>query len=123
MAKGKLENKKNIDTQFDKIALPTTEGIHFIEIKEIVLVEADSNYCIFYFLNRKKMIFSKTLKQIEQALEDYTFFRVHKSYLINIDYIAKYSKGNASTILMQNNMEIELSRSHKKEFLNLFERV
>lgn len=122
----KLSHKKNtvnqklINTNFDKIALPTLEGTHFINIKEIVLVEADSNYTVFYFMNRNKMVFSKTLKQIEQALGNYTFFRAHKSFLINLNFIDRFNAGVTSTILMKNGKKVELSRNQKKEFLAIF---
>lgn len=115
-------NQKSIDTIFDKIALPSIEGTHFISINEIVLVEADSNYTVFYFMNKNKMVFSKTLKQIEQALFNYSFFRPHKSYLINLNFIERYNAGDDSSILMQNGKKVELSRNLKKEFVSLFSR-
>lgn len=114
-------NKKLINGQFDKIAVPTLEGIHFLNINDIVRVEAESNYCVFYFNDKRKMIASKTLKQAEEALEGYTFFRAHKSHLVNLSYISKYIRGEGGTIVLTDGSEVELSRSRKKEFLEMFE--
>jgi two-component system, LytTR family, response regulator len=123
----KLEQKKEkpafqkINTQFDKIAIPSLEGIHFINIKDIVWVQAESNYSIFHFADKRKMTASKTLKQVEEALAGYTFFRAHKSFLINLSYISKYIRGEGGTIVLADGSEVELSRNRKKEFLELFE--
>lgn len=123
----KLEQKKGkagarkINTQFDKIAVPSLEGIHFIDIRDIVWVEAESNYSILHFTDKRKMTVSKTLKQVEEALEGYSFFRPHKSFIINLSYITRYTRGEGGTILMTDGSEVEVSRNKKKEFLELFE--
>lgn len=114
-------SKKKLNTYFDKIAVPTLEGIHFLSIKDIVKVQAESNYSIIYFANKQKMTVSRTLKQVEDALEGYTFFRAHKSFLINLSYISRYIRGEGGVIIMQDGSEVELSRNRKKEFLELFE--
>jgi two-component system LytT family response regulator len=113
--------RKTINGQFDKIAVPTLEGIHFLNIKDIMKVEAESNYSVFYFSDKKKMTASKTLKQVEEALEGYNFFRAHKSYLVNLSYIQRYVRGEGGTIILSDGSEVELSRSRKREFLELFE--
>jgi two-component system LytT family response regulator len=114
-------SKKKLNTYFDKIAVPTLEGIHFLSIKDIVKVQAESNYSIIYFANKQKMTVSRTLKQVEDALEGYTFFRAHKSFLINLSYISRYIRGEGGVIIMHDGSEVELSRNRKKEFLELFE--
>jgi two-component system, LytTR family, response regulator len=111
--------KKN-NTQYDKIALPSQEGVHFFSINEIIKIEAESNYSVFYFTDRKKITVSKTLKQVEDALEAYTFFRPHKSFLINLNYIKTYVRGEGGSIVLMDGSEVEVSRSRKKEFLDLF---
>jgi len=84
-------------------------------------VEAESNYSILHFTDKRKMTVSKTLKQVEEALEGYTFFRPHKSFIINLSYITRYTRGEGGTILMTDGSEVEVSRNKKKEFLELFE--
>lgn len=123
----KTERKKketvrhSINTTYDKIAVPSLEGVHFINIKDIVRVEAESNYSVFHFADKRKMTASKTLKQVEDALDGYSFFRPHKSYIINLHYISRYVRGEGGTIIMTDGSEVEVSRNKKKEFLELFE--
>jgi two-component system LytT family response regulator len=113
-----LEFRK-INAQYDKIALPTLEGVHFINIKDIIRIESESNYSIFFFTDKPKMVVSKTLKQVAELLEHYNFFRPHKSHLININYITRYVRGEGGTIRMTDGSEVEVSRSRKTEFLQL----
>jgi two-component system, LytTR family, response regulator len=123
----KLEQKKKsagarkLNTEFDKIAVPSLEGVHFINIKEIVRVEAESNYSVFFFSDKRKMTVSKTLKQVEEALQGYSFFRPHKSHIINLSFISRYIRGEGGSIIMTDGSEVEVSRNKKKEFLELFE--
>ncbi len=121
--KKKEFNSRKINTSFDKIAVSSLEGVHFISVKDIMKVEAESNYAIFYFADKRKMTVSKTLKQVEEALEGYTFFRAHKSFLVNLSYISRYIRGEGGTIVLTDGSEVELSRSRKKEFLEMFEGV
>ena len=117
----KTATSRLINTLFDKIAVPSQEGVHFINIKDIVRVEAESNYSVFHFADKRKLTASKTLKQVEEALEGYSFFRPHKSYIINLHYISRYVRGEGGTIIMTDGHEVEVSRNKKKEFLDLFE--
>lgn len=119
--KKKLAAPGHINTAFDKIAIPSLEGVHFINIKDIIRVEAESNYSVFHFADKRKMTASKTLKQVEEALEGYSFFRPHKSYIINLHYISRYIRGEGGVIIMTDGSEVEVSRNKKKEFLELFE--
>jgi two-component system, LytTR family, response regulator len=121
LQKQKASPGRQINTAYDKIAIPSLEGVHFINIKEIVRVEAESNYSVFHFADKRKMTASKTLKQVEEALEGYSFFRPHKSYIINLQYITRYVRGEGGTIIMADGSEVEVSRNKKKEFLELFE--
>ena len=121
LQKKKNQGIKRLNTEFDKIALPSLEGVHFINIKDIVWVEAESNYSVFRFTDKRKMTVSKTLKQVEEALQGYTFFRPHKSYVINLSFISRYIRGEGGSIIMSDGSEVEVSRNKKKEFLELFE--
>src|SRR6516225_334136 len=69
----------------NKIAIPTMEGLQMVPIDSIISCCADSNYTVFCVKNRQKIIVSRTLKEIEEMLEEYPFIRVHHSYLINLN--------------------------------------
>ena len=119
--RGEAINKLN--TQFDKIAVPSSEGVHFIKLNDIIRVEAESNYSVFYFADKKKLTVSKTLKQVEEVLGNHNFFRPHKSYIINLGYIKTYIRGLGGTIVLTDGSEVELSREKKPEFLQMFEKL
>lgn len=103
----------------NKIALPTLTGYMYMVVKDIVRCQADNTYTVFHTTDRHKVVISRSMKEIEQLLIGYRFFRVHQSHLINLDCIAEYIKGEGGTIIMTDGSEIEVSRRRKDEFLHL----
>lgn len=99
-----------------KIALPTMEGLQMIPIDSIISCEADSNYSILLLKNKKKIIVSTTLKEIEEILEDHSFVRVHRAYVVNLNEVEKYVKGEGGYLIMSDGSMIDVSRN-KKEYL------
>jgi two-component system, LytTR family, response regulator len=110
---------KNPQKIHNKIAIPTTEGFTIIPISEIVYCHASSNYTEFHLTNKRQILSSYTLKQYDEILTKQSFFRAHRSYLINLAHIKMYRKGEGGEIVMSNDDEIELSRTHKDEFLHV----
>lgn len=107
----KLNSPSNV-TQ--KIALPTMEGLQMIPVDTIITCASDSNYTVIYLKESKKITVSKTLKDIEEMLEDYNFLRVHHSYLININEIEKYIRGEGGYLIMSEGSTVDVSRSRKE---------
>lgn len=105
--------------QLNKLAIPTLEGLLFYDISDIVHLEANSNYTNIYLLNKTKIIASKTLKEFEELLPEDIFFRTHHSYLINLNFIVRYIKGDGGQIELQNGSYVEVSRRKKEEFLKI----
>lgn len=114
--KSSMNNKK---TQDDRIAISTSEGLEFIPIKNILHIESSSNYSKIYFNNNRTLTVTKLLKDFEDMLVPYHFYRVHNSHLINLNYIQKYLRGNGGRIIMQDGTEIEVARRKKDEFLKM----
>ncbi|OFX57458.1 MAG: hypothetical protein A2046_12725 [Bacteroidetes bacterium GWA2_30_7] len=104
-----------------KIVLHTSESIHIIEIKDIVRCEADCNYTTFYLSDNSKHMVSKTLKDYEDLLLEYNFFRSHKSHLINFSYIKSYEKADGGYIVMKDGTIIPLSQRKKISLLDVLE--
>jgi len=100
-----------------KIALPTLTGYLFVKVRDIVRCESDNTYTTFFTQAKEKIIVSRTLKDCEQMLADFRFFRVHNSHLINLDYIAEYIKGEGGVVRMSDGSHVDVSRRRKDEFL------
>lgn len=100
-----------------KIALPVVNGLKFIDISEVIKVRGDNVYSIFYLVGGKKEVASMTLKETEALLEKYNFFRVHKSFIVNLSYIVSYIKGEGGVVVMSDGSEVEISRRNKADFL------
>jgi two-component system LytT family response regulator len=106
-------------SQEDKIAVPTGEGLEFIQIKNIVHIESSSNYSKIFLANGKNMLVTKLLKDFEDILLPYRFYRVHNSHLINMNYIQKYIRGEGGQVVLQNGDVVDVSRRKKEEFLKM----
>jgi two-component system, LytTR family, response regulator len=108
-----LNNREGIK----KIAIPTVEGISFIRIEQIVNCQSDSNYTKIFLVSGKSIVSSKTLKEFDDLLSSLNFFRIHKSHLINLDFLSRYRKGEGGSVIMENGVELEVSRRKKEKFL------
>ena len=103
------------------MAIATTSGIEFVKTTEIIVMEADNCYTIIHTVGGKKLVASKTLQYFEDMLaDDGHFFRAHKTYLVNLEYIKSYHRGDGGEILLTNGKSILLSKHRKQEFLGLF---
>ena len=110
-----------LNSNYNKIAIATLEGIFFIPVKEIIRVESLNNYSKLYLISGKNIVASKTLKLIEEMLAPYRFFRPHKSHLINLEYITKYIRGEGGMIIMADGSEVDVSRQRRQDFMKVFE--
>lgn len=103
-----------------KITIPQLDGFEVINTADILFCKADDNYTEIYLNTNKKKLVSKTLKYFEDALNDSSFARVHKSYLVNVNEIVKYVKGKGGSVVLSNGKEISVSASRKAELLSYF---
>lgn len=109
----KLQQPSSAST---RIALPTMEGLQIVPVDSIVFCSSSSNYTVLTLKDKQKLTVSKTLKDIEEMLEDHRFLRIHHSYLVNLDEIKKYFRGEGGTVLMSDGSSVDVSRA-KKELL------
>lgn len=99
-----------------RIALPTMEGLQVIPADTIISCASSSNYTILSLKDNERLIVSRTLKEIEEMLEEHSFLRVHHSYLVNLEEVRKYIRGEGGSVIMSDGSVIDVSRS-KKELL------
>lgn len=100
-----------------KLAIPSSDGLVFINIKDVIYCEALSNYTKIHMKDGKFHMVSKTLKEYEGLLSNYHFFRVHHAYLINTKEIKKYVRGDGGYVIMNNDVSIDVSKRKKDLFL------
>lgn len=110
----KLQNPAG---HFSKIAIPTMEGLQMVAVDSIVHCLSDSNYTILTLKDRQKVVASRTLKEIEELLEDHGFLRVHHSNLVNLNEVCKYIKGEGGYLVMSDGSSVNVSRSRKEGLL------
>lgn len=116
-----LENIGSNSGSFNKIAIPSNEGYTFISINDIVCCEASMNYTVIYTNKNEKIVSTRGLKEFEELLNPQLFFRCHKSWIINLNYIKKYLR-NDSRVTLNNDMKIDIAVRKKEEFFMLFEK-
>ncbi|MFD2530210.1 LytR/AlgR family response regulator transcription factor [Polaribacter marinaquae] len=102
-----------------KITIPQQDGFEILDVSDIIFCKADDNYTEIHLSNSKKLV-SKTLKHFEGILKEYTFVRIHKSYLVNVNAIIKYKKGKGGSVIVSNGKEILVSASQKSNLLSYF---
>ncbi len=115
-----FQNMANRNAPIERIALSIGDGLIFVNTKDICYCHADSNYTYVVMADGKKHLVAKTLKEINEALSGKDFFRVHNSYLVNVNHITKFVRGDGGYILMPDNTQITIARSKREEFFQLF---
>jgi len=101
----------------NKIALPTMEGLQLIPISSIVSCESDDNYTALKLKDGKKLLVTRSLKDIAESLEQHSFIRVHRSWLVNLNEIEKYMKGEGGYLVMSDGTSIDVARNKKEVLL------
>jgi two-component system, LytTR family, response regulator len=110
-----IENLKSASPS--RLAIPTADGMEYLNPKEIIRIEADRSYSWFYLTGNRKILVSKNLKEFQDLLGDRNFFRAHNSYLINLRYVKKFVRKEGGYIEMQDGSQIPVSRSRKDLFM------
>ena len=110
--------------QFNKLTIATNRGITFLEIEDLMALEADSNYTKIYVKSGETILVSKTLGYFDELLaERPQFFRTHKQFIINLNFIKEYLGGDYNEIILKNGLKIKLARTRKDAFFELFKLI
>lgn len=109
------------DSGFTKIAVPTTEGFELIPAGQLVRCEAYDNYTHLFLKNKTKIVACRSLKEIEEQLHAFACFqRVHHSFLVNLNEVIRYIRGEGGYLIMSDGSTVIVSRSRKEALLKLF---
>lgn len=107
--------------QQNKIAVPTSYGLEFIPLNQIVTLEADGSYTCISLVGRNKVLSTRHLKEYESLLPQTEFIRVHHSHIINLEHVKHYHRGEGGSVIMADGSEIMISKRKKKDFLDRFQ--
>jgi len=120
------EVKKQIDhliksasgNKFDRLALPTSDGLVFTEVHEIIRLESFGNYSFVFLAGGQRIITSHNLKLFEEILPSEFFFRIHQSFIINTNHLKKVGKEPGDFVEMTDEAKVPVARRRKVEFLS-----
>lgn len=121
----RLEELRSVlaSSEFKKIGLPVNDGIEFVAFNDIIMLEADGMYTKIDTVNREILI-SKPLKHFNELLQNVkSFYRPHRSYLVNLLHIKKYVRSDGGYILMDNDKSVSLSKDRTEEFMILMKEM
>ncbi|MCY7352616.1 MAG: LytTR family DNA-binding domain-containing protein [Cytophagaceae bacterium] len=103
-----------------KLAVPHQNGMVFVELKEILYAESDSNYTKLVLTDGRHYLLTKTLRDVQDVLEERNFLRVHRQYLVNLDHIQRYVKGEGNYLVLTNGASIPVARQQKDWLMERF---
>jgi len=101
-------------TAVQRIALPTMQGLEFVPVNSIISCSSSNNYTEFFLADKKRLLVSRTLKEIEDMLADHSFLRVHNSHVVNLNAILRYIKGEGGYLVMRDDSKVDVSRGRKE---------
>lgn len=104
----------------DKLALPYQNGVTFVAVKDIIYCESDDNYTRFFLTDGQMYLVTKTMREVQEVLEEREFLRVHRQYIVNLNQIKKFVKGEGNYLVMQNNQTIPIARNQKEKLVQRF---
>lgn len=111
----------NEQRQLRRLALPVAEGVLFLDVENIFYLKAEGSYT-YVVTEKNKVLVSKKLGEFDEIEQHPDFFRSHRSYLVNLQHLDRFVKGDGGYLVMRNGDSVELSRYKKEEFLEVVKR-
>ena len=115
-----IDNMRTLNQQSHKVVLPVLDGFDVVQVKDIIRCQANGNFTDFFLLDESKKMICRSLKFYEEILSELGFIRVHKSHLVNMEYIGSYKKGKGGQLIMKNGDTIDVSPGRKRDLLDKF---
>lgn len=114
------ENLDMLNNKSKRIVLKTTSSVHIVNLKDIIRCESEKNYTHFFIVDQEKVTVSKTLKEYNEMLMDYSFYRVHQSHLVNLAHVRRYEKQEGGHLVMDDDSSVPVSFRKKEDLMKLF---
>jgi two-component system, LytTR family, response regulator len=112
-----LQEQLGSSTESSRFLLNTAEDIKVIRFDDVLCCVAESNYTRIHLADGTKIIASKTLKEFETILHKPNFFRIHHSYLINLNHIQRINKVDGCIVELPHKINLDVAKSKKDELL------
>ncbi len=116
-----LQQIQQKGNEFSKIAVPTADGFELINAEQILRCEAQDTYTYFFLKNNNKIIACRSLKEVENQLQQFSFFlRIHHSFIVNLNEVTRYIRGDGGYVVMTDGSTVSVSRSRKETLMKRF---
>lgn len=116
------ENLSGLPARKQRVVLPLIDGFEVVEVSDILYCEANDNFTYFHLRNGQRPMICRKLKYYEKMLSELGFCRIHRSFLVNLDYVKRYIKGKGGSVILSNGQELQMANSRKNAFLEQFKR-
>lgn len=100
-----------------KINISADGKIYFLESKDVIMLQSDKSYTTVFLTSTKKIVVSKTLKEVEKKFNTPSFYRVHNSFLVNLEHVKEYLKRDGGELVLTNGLTASVSRNKKNELI------
>ncbi len=118
--KALLSNVRDFSDKLRKIVLKTFDSIYVVDLQDIIRCESDNSYTLFYLKDSRKIMVSSVLKDYDELLADSGFIRVHKSHLVNLNYIDKFIKSDGGYLIMKDGASVPVSQRKRDMIMDFF---
>ncbi len=118
-----FENMESSNGKMKKLVLRTSNSVHVVNLNEIIRCQSDKNYTHFFTINNGEIVVSRTLKEFEEMLFGFDFFRAHQSHLINLNFIRRFDKVDGGVLVMKDNSKVPVSFRKREELMKFFKRL
>lgn len=114
------DNLSGLPARQQRIVLPLIDGFEVVELSEILYCEANDNFTYFHLRSGQRPMICRKLRYYENLLSGQGFCRIHRSFMVNLDYVKRYIKGKGGSVILSNGQELQVANSRKSHFLERF---
>ena len=114
--------ESNRTKKFDTLTLTSQEGMIFLKLDQITHLESDASYTTFYLVNEERHLVAKPMKEFENILPEQDFFKLHQSYIINLNYVRKILREDGGYAQLEGGTKVPIARRRKNDFLSLIKK-